>query len=1024
MRANIANIPSSNTASSDAPHVPDDTVSFNGHHYYVFNNEATYADAENYCKSLGGYLASITSQEENDFLYDYICSKGIKNAYFGFTDRETEGTWKWVNGEEPSYTNWASGEPNAESSDEDYAMFYWKFTTGKWNDGNFGNGTVSDETYYICEWDDGQYSNDKIITYETNFSFPEDAFATAQAKIGDNYNGYYIKSNHYSKLTKEMSPSEKEQIVYVSGMFSKKSRYNIDGQSKNYVAWGGSCYGVAVASLLNSNGILTVSDFNASAERLRSVTFDNQATSVCNFYFCQQVSSQIQSLSKKFQNKPVVDRLGFIEKCIKEGNPVIICFSWVEYKKNSLAYSFIMNKKIIESSTYGHTVLGYGAELSGAWKRTVNGIEKIYSNRIKIYDCNAEAEDDKYWLYYNENGDWCIPVYKAIGNAAEDSSFDSGFTATIQLASASTEEINIIDYHTGNYNREVAANNDVISLAANNRYKLTWGDGTACIIKGLDYEWVGEGKKDISLFVQTNGDGTDICEVVLPDDNCDYEITSDENIEFAILRDGKFISVIGDNLGIARVADRDSISLEFDKESSYSISTTNDEENGLCTVVVTGIKTSEVEIRRGDSDVEIISDNTNEMLVKTESKEEKEDCIEILNNYSGLKILQEAGEISAYGDSEGAGTYENKAEYRYFDENANIASAAVSIEENTFIYTGEQITPAITVKDVSNNILVENTDYTITYSDNINAGMASVTITGIGNYEGSVTKSFQITLAEPVLSSAANVVGGVKITWDAVPGAEKYRVFRKTYNASTKKWSKWANITDTTSVNYTDKTVATGTKYKYTVRCISEDGKTYTSSYDSAGKKITYVAAPTISSLKNVNGGVKVVWPKTKGASKYRVFRKTGSGKWTKLADTTSTTYTDKKASNGKTYAYTIRCLNSSGKNASAYNTTGKSITYVQRPAISSLTSPKTKQILVKWSKNKKATGYQIQYSTSSTFAKGNKTVTVKGASKVSKTISKLKSKKKYYVRIRTYKTVNGKKYYSAWSAKKKVTTK
>ena len=279
-------------------------------------------------------------------------------------------------------------------------------------------------------------------------------------------------------------------------------------------------------------------------------------------------------------------------------------------------------------------------------------------------------------------------------------------------------------------------------------------------------------------------------------------------------------------------------------------------------------------------------------------------------------------------------------------------------------------------------------------------------------------------LSTPEVSSVTNVVGGVKITWEAVPGAEKYRLFRKTYNVSTKKWSKWANLADTTSVQYTDKTAVTGTKYKYTVRCISADGKTYTSSFDSAGKNITYVAAPTISSLKNVNGGVKVVWPKTKGASKYRVFRKTGSGKWTKLTDTTSTTYTDKKASNGKTYAYTIRCLNSSGKYASAYNTTGKSITYVQRPAISSLTSPKTKQILVKWSKNKKATGYQIQYSTSSTFAKGNKTVTVKGASKVSKTISKLKSKKKYYVRIRTYKTVNGKKYYSAWSAKKKVTTK
>lgn len=69
-------------------------------------------------------------------------------------------------------------------------------------------------------------------------------------------------------------------------------------------------------------------------------------------------------------------------------------------------------------------------------------------------------------------------------------------------------------------------------------------------------------------------------------------------------------------------------------------------------------------------------------------------------------------------------------------------------------------------------------------------------------------------------------------------------------------------------------------------------------------------------------------------------------------------------------------------------------------------------------------TGYEIQYSTSSTFASGNKTVVATKYSTVSKTISKLTAKKKYYVRIRTYKTVSGVKYYSPWSAKKYVTTK
>ncbi|MGN0528554.1 MAG: leucine-rich repeat protein [Eubacterium sp.] len=91
--------------------------------------------------------------------------------------------------------------------------------------------------------------------------------------------------------------------------------------------------------------------------------------------------------------------------------------------------------------------------------------------------------------------------------------------------------------------------------------------------------------------------------------------------------------------------------------------------------------------------------------------------------------------------------------------------------------------------------------------------------------------------------------------------------------------------------------------------------------------------------------------------------------------------------------------------------------------SISKITSGK-KKFTVKWKKQaSQTTGYQIQYSTSSKFSNA-KTVTVSKNKITSKTISKLKAKKKYYVRIRTYKTANGKKYYSAWSKAKSITTK
>lgn len=113
----------------------------------------------------------------------------------------------------------------------------------------------------------------------------------------------------------------------------------------------------------------------------------------------------------------------------------------------------------------------------------------------------------------------------------------------------------------------------------------------------------------------------------------------------------------------------------------------------------------------------------------------------------------------------------------------------------------------------------------------------------------------------------------------------------------------------------------------------------------------------------------------------------------------------------------------------SNYKTATKKVTITVKPATTTISSVKNStaknaskgKITVAWSKLSYATGYEIQYSTSSSFASGNKTVNVAGASNVSKVISGLAKNKTYYVRIRTYKTIAGKKVYSAWSAKKSV---
>lgn len=93
------------------------------------------------------------------------------------------------------------------------------------------------------------------------------------------------------------------------------------------------------------------------------------------------------------------------------------------------------------------------------------------------------------------------------------------------------------------------------------------------------------------------------------------------------------------------------------------------------------------------------------------------------------------------------------------------------------------------------------------------------------------------------------------------------------------------------------------------------------------------------------------------------------------------------------------------------------------KTTLSSVTKKTSSKMTVKWKENTKVTGYQIQYSTSNKFAASKcKTVTVKENITTSKTIASLTKGKTYYVRIRGYRTIGGKTYYSAWGKAKKVT--
>ena len=103
----------------------------NGHSYKVLTSCGSWTACQEAAIAEGGHLVTITSQAENAWL---VKTFGGSTLYcIGFTDKDAEGTWQWVNGEEVTYTNWLTGEPNNSGNREHYAHINWG-QPGKWND--------------------------------------------------------------------------------------------------------------------------------------------------------------------------------------------------------------------------------------------------------------------------------------------------------------------------------------------------------------------------------------------------------------------------------------------------------------------------------------------------------------------------------------------------------------------------------------------------------------------------------------------------------------------------------------------------------------------------------------------------------------------------------------------------------------------------------------------------------------------------------------------------------------------------
>ena len=345
------------------------------------------------------------------------------------------------------------------------------------------------------------------------------------------------------------------------------------------------------------------------------------------------------------------------------------------------------------------------------------------------------------------------------------------------------------------------------------------------------------------------------------------------------------------------------------------------------------------------------------------------------------------------------------------------AAASMSLSWDECTYNGKVRKPAITITDKSGTVSSGN--YTVTYTNSkgqkdtcVNAGVKTVTVTGKGNYKGTLTGKFtikrkEITAASVSLSATAYVYNGKNRTPSTTVkiklGSETVTLKKDTHYTVT-------YSSNRSSIGAKTVVIKGKGNYQGTIK------KTY---------KVVPERAAGVKITKRTTGSLSVKCNTAKDSScKYQFLIKkydASNKKWvivsTKNVSSPSVAFSG--LSSGKPYAIYARIYKTvNSKNyIGSWSQVLKTGTSPAKPVMSYATKTGTKTMKVVWKAVSSATGYEIQYSTKSDFSSNVRTISVKGRTTTSRKIS-LGTTRDYYVRVRAYYTYNKATHRSAWSSK------
>lgn len=332
----------------------------------------------------------------------------------------------------------------------------------------------------------------------------------------------------------------------------------------------------------------------------------------------------------------------------------------------------------------------------------------------------------------------------------------------------------------------------------------------------------------------------------------------------------------------------------------------------------------------------------------------------------------------------------------YADDAKVLTDTNVTLSQQSFVYDGTAKNPAVIYNGIT---LLENTDYTVKYSNNVDVGTVKATITGINNYSGTAVKEFKIT---PIKFDDKKVSVSLEKSSFVYNGQSITPVVYVAYNHNY-------------LIQNTDFTATYSNNNAPGVATVKIKG---IGNYSGSISK-TYIILPekiaSVSIKKSSATSAVISWSAASKVSGYEILKfDSAKNAYVHLTHVSNsqTSYKVSSLKNSTAYYYQVRAYKTvNDKNY--YGEVGNTVFTFIKPSkvkLTSVTLSKT-TLKVEW-KKVNCSGYEITYTTDSKFKKGLKKVKIKNPKTVKKAIKKLKKNKKYYVKVRAYTDYNGVRYY------------